>query len=120
MFFHHIFHRSLIKSFGSSQIQLQPQIGILECCFWVFSKTAHLFLGVRTLFPLHQTFENLAHLLRTLLTSSASQLRSMYNILPPLGDRFFGYWIGLYLHKPQPLPFFHPSDTKTAPTPLVD
>jgi len=53
-------------------------------------------------------------LLKTLLISSASQLRPMC-ILPPLGDRFFGSWIGLYLHKPQSLPFSHPSDTKQPP-----
>jgi hypothetical protein len=54
-------------------------------------------------------------LLKSLLISSASQPRSMRNILPPLGDSFFGSWIGLYLHKPQPLPFSHPSDTKQPP-----
>jgi hypothetical protein len=52
---HHIFHHSPIKNVGSSQFN-----SAAESCFWAISKPAHLCLGIHTLCPFHQTFENLA------------------------------------------------------------
>jgi hypothetical protein len=110
MFFHCIFHHSPIK------------INI-----WVFTNSASapdwntwmLFLG------LFQTCSSLSRSMHTLPPSSnfwkpcSSQVHHNPDhcitfSLPPLGDSFFGSWIGFYLHKPQH-PFSHPSDTKQPP-----